>query len=66
MDGFVIEMQLPRRLRDLGIREGQVPELAHLAFADRTVQNNPKPIAMPRSLRLCCERHGEWERKRSA
>ena len=45
VDELVIEMQLPRRLRDLGIREEQLPELAQLAFANRTVQNNPKPIS---------------------
>lgn len=44
VDELVIEMQLPRRLRDLGIREEQLPALAQLAFANRTVQNNPKPI----------------------
>jgi alcohol dehydrogenase class IV len=41
---WVEQMHLPQRLRDLGIREEQLPELARLAFANRTVQNNPKPI----------------------
>ncbi|MGZ3715573.1 MAG: iron-containing alcohol dehydrogenase family protein, partial [Ktedonobacterales bacterium] len=38
------QMRLPRRLRDIGVREEQLPELARLAFDSRTVQNNPKPV----------------------
>jgi alcohol dehydrogenase class IV len=37
-------MDLPQRLRDLGVQKEALPELAQLAFASRTVQNNPKPI----------------------
>ncbi len=37
-------MQLPQRLRDIGVREEDLPNLAQLAFANRTVQNNPKAI----------------------
>ncbi|HEU5349531.1 MAG TPA: iron-containing alcohol dehydrogenase [Ktedonobacterales bacterium] len=42
---WVTEMRLPARLRDLGIQEHQVPELARMAFASRTVHNNPRPIS---------------------
>lgn len=41
---WVEQMRLPRRLRDIGVREEQLPELARMAFDSRTVQNNPKPI----------------------
>ncbi len=41
---WVEQMRLPGRLRDIGVREEQLPELARMAFANRTVQNNPKPI----------------------
>lgn len=41
---WVEQMRLPRRLRDIGVREEILPELAQMAFASRTVQNNPKPI----------------------
>lgn len=41
---WVEQMRLPGRLRDIGVREEQLPELAQMAFANRTVQNNPKPI----------------------
>lgn len=41
---WVEQMRLPRRLREIGVEEGQLPELARMAFASRTVQNNPKPI----------------------
>jgi alcohol dehydrogenase class IV len=37
-------MRLPERLRDLGVSEADLPWLAHLALANRTVQNNPRPI----------------------
>lgn len=42
---WVAEMRLPARLRDLGIQEHQIPELARMAFASRTVHNNPPPIS---------------------
>lgn len=38
------QMNLPQRLRDAGVAEGDLPRLAQLAFQNRTVQNNPKPI----------------------
>jgi len=41
---LVRDMDLPQRLRDAGIREADLPRLAQLAFQNKTVQNNPKPI----------------------
>jgi alcohol dehydrogenase class IV len=41
---WVAAMRLPTRLRELGIQEMQLPELARMAFASRTVQNDPRPI----------------------
>lgn len=41
---WVAQMRLPARLRDLGIEERQLPDLARMAFASRTVQQNPRPI----------------------
>ncbi|HZQ06215.1 MAG TPA: iron-containing alcohol dehydrogenase [Anaerolineae bacterium] len=41
---LVAQMNLPTRLRDAGIREQDLPTLAQLAFKNRNVQNNPKPI----------------------
>lgn len=41
---WVEQMRLPRRLREIGVEEDQLPELARMAFASRTVHNNPKPI----------------------
>jgi maleylacetate reductase len=38
-------MNLPQRLRDAGVAESNLPRLAETAFQNRTVQNNPKPIA---------------------
>ena len=39
-------MNLPRRLRDagVGLKETDLPALAQLAFQNRSVQNNPRPI----------------------
>lgn len=37
-------MNLPQRLRDVGVGESDLPRLAEIAFQNRTVQNNPKPI----------------------
>src|SRR5690242_10392126 len=41
---WVAAMRLPTRLRELGIEEQQLPDLARMAFASRTVQNDPRPI----------------------
>ena len=38
------QMDLPQRLRDVGVKEADLPSLARLGFQNRTVQNNPKPI----------------------
>jgi maleylacetate reductase len=38
------EMNLPQRLREVGIKHSDLRRLAQLAFQNQTVQNNPKPI----------------------
>lgn len=38
------QMNLPQRLRDVGVQESDLPRLAQLAFQSRTVRSNPKPI----------------------
>jgi alcohol dehydrogenase class IV len=50
--GLVREMRLPGRLRDAGVAltESDLPRLAQLAFQNRTVQNNPKPITEPAQI----------------
>ncbi|HLF26826.1 MAG TPA: iron-containing alcohol dehydrogenase family protein [Anaerolineae bacterium] len=37
-------LNLPQRLSDAGVNETDLPGLAGLAFQNRTVRNNPKPI----------------------
>jgi alcohol dehydrogenase class IV len=37
-------MNLPQHLAQVGVSEADLPRLAQLAFQNRTVQNNPKPI----------------------
>lgn len=40
----------PHRLRDLGVTQAMIPDLARLAYESRTVQNNPKPITSAAEL----------------
>lgn len=47
---LVGKMNLPHRLRDAGVKESDLPHLAQLGFQNRTVQNNPKPIAEPAQI----------------
>jgi alcohol dehydrogenase class IV len=49
---LVQKMRLPGRLRDAGVvlRETDLPDLAQLAYQNRTVQNNPKPITEPAQI----------------
>ena len=44
IDELIHNMNLPQRLREVGVAESDLPRLAQLAFQNRTVQNNPKPI----------------------
>ena len=41
---LVARMNLPQRLREAGVGESDLHRLAEIAFQNRTVQNNPKPI----------------------
>jgi len=49
---LVGEMNLPQRLREAGakLNESDLPDLAQLAFQNRTVQNNPRPITEPAQI----------------
>ena len=38
-------MNLPQRLRDVGVAEADLPQLAQIAFQSRAVQNNPRSIS---------------------
>ena len=44
IQGLIRSMNLPQRLREVGVAESDLPRLAQIAFQNRTVQNNPKPI----------------------
>jgi alcohol dehydrogenase class IV len=46
------KMDLPQRLRDAGVAQADLPRLAQIAFQNRTVQNNPKPIADPGQIEM--------------
>ena len=41
---LVGQMNLPQRLRDAGVKEADLANLAQLGFKNRTIQNNPRPI----------------------
>jgi alcohol dehydrogenase class IV len=49
---LVGQMNLPQRLRDVGVglKESDLSHLAQIAFQNRTVQNNPKPITEPAQI----------------
>jgi alcohol dehydrogenase class IV len=38
------QLQVPRHLRETGVRAGDLPRLAELALQSRAVQSNPKPV----------------------
>jgi maleylacetate reductase len=40
-------MNLPQQLREAGIKEADLPEIARLAYDSKTVHNNPRPINSP-------------------
>ena len=46
------QMNLPQHLSEAGVHlnESDIPNLAQLAFQNRTVQNNPKPITDPSQI----------------
>ena len=41
---LIRQMSLPQRLREVGVGESDLLQLAEIAFQNRNVQNNPKPI----------------------
>ena len=41
---LIAQLGLPRRLRDVNVREGEFPLLVELALQSRAVQSNPKPV----------------------
>jgi len=38
------QMDLPQHLRNVGVQEADLPQLAQLALQSRAVQSNPRPI----------------------
>ena len=57
---FIGQMHLPQRLRDagVGLQKSDLPFLAEIAFQNRTVQNNPKPIT--NELQIAELPHDAW------
>ncbi len=47
---LVGEMNLPQRLREVGVKQTDLKRLAQLAFQNQTVQNNPKRITDAQQL----------------
>ncbi len=44
IDQLIAHMNLPQRLRDVGVNQAALPHLAEAALQSRAVQSNPKPI----------------------
>jgi alcohol dehydrogenase len=47
---LVCRMDLPQRLRDAGVKQDDLSRIARLAFDNRTVQSNPRPITDPAQI----------------
>ncbi len=41
---LIAGLNLPQHLRDVGVQEADLPQLAQLALQSRAVQNNPRPV----------------------
>ncbi len=44
VDTLLAQLQLPRRLSDVGVKAEQIPTLSQYAFADACHQSNPAPV----------------------
>ena len=42
--GLIGQMNLPQRLRDVGVREADLPGLGRIALQSRAVRSNPRPV----------------------
>jgi alcohol dehydrogenase class IV len=51
-DGLVMQLGLPRRLRDLGVEREALPSLARHAAEDHCSATNPRPLDAAAALRL--------------
>lgn len=49
---FVGNLPLPQRLRDVGVAEAELPEIAHQAMADYMMANLPRPMSETAVLAL--------------
>jgi len=47
---IVHDMKLPQRLREVDVKEEDLPHLAQLGFQNHTVQNNPRPIVNAKQI----------------
>ena len=47
IDGLIRELELPRHLRDVGVRENQLPQLAENCMLDDWTFSNPRSIRSP-------------------
>ncbi|HSV85211.1 MAG TPA: iron-containing alcohol dehydrogenase [Levilinea sp.] len=47
---LVASMNLPQRLRDVGVPESELPRLGRLAYENHTVQSNPRPVVSPAQM----------------
>ncbi len=44
IDDLIVQLRLPRRLRQTGVKAEDLPRLAELALQSRAVQSNPRPV----------------------
>ena len=52
---LINQMNLPQRLREVGVKHADLPQLAEVALQSRAVQSNPKPIRDARQIEAVLE-----------
>ncbi len=55
IDNLINQMNLPQRLRHVGVSKTDLPHLAQVALQSRAVQSNPKPILDAAQIELLLE-----------
>src|SRR5262249_36692644 len=55
MTAFVAGLPLPQRLRDLGVTQDELADVAHLTMSDYMMANLPRPLSEEDVLRLLRE-----------
>lgn len=58
VDDLIGQMDLPRRLRDVGVQQADIPRLSELALDSKAVRDNPRPVASAEQIQEIF--HAAW------